>query len=814
SDSPVSFIPANPNVASLGGEPPPSSESATSKCVSPDSHMRSTNEDEATRRIELPRCQMIRRCVRFELMSLCDLLTEVRASKLVSPDDLLDAISRQAKASNELPHRGWLLPGINLASPRFAASLVAGEEGSYPYFFVDDADNNQGDFTKLHFALSSLRSSVAPTSDADLVRLMDDELDEEEMEESEEDAEEPEGEPQLPSSSRSEPTGTDHFHLGASNHNFNTTYLAEPQSPHTRVLSSGLGLSGLHTSSDRTQARTLPVNEPHQSSVDPHLRRISQRSRMSTIATGSNSIADTTTIPAVGTAWQSGSMHLNHHQLGPALYRSMRWLQPSRCARGRIASHPPPPPHSEHDVVRHSLDDPDAHIVIRLGKPSIVNTIRMQLWDREIRCYSYYVEVSLDQTSWYRVVDYRNYLCRSWQTLHFPARVVHYIRITGTRNTANRTFHLITFRCLYTDHVCRQLDGFLVPNYNVASVEHGATVLEGVSRNRNALIDGNARMYDWNSGYTCHQLGNGAIVVQLSQPFLLRSMRFLLWDLDDRTYSYSVHVSTNREEWRLIHDATRERCQSWQVITFPLQLVTFIRVIGTHNTANEVFHMVHLECAYPPAETLEDQAASSKANSTLAVNLANLSLRHEDMAPTGTDSTSVSGHSEPNSMSEHASYQATQATELHDSGSNLDPVEMETRPQSPPSPPEHRPHDDADDPVPLSASSTARSLLHLPVTPTYAGPGNDFGSESAELHVDAESSGSSRLSLTRLAPCTESPLFVRHMSAGSTGMNRSLRTYPSGHVSVSMDTASLPSSSTAPVVINRDSVPLPSYSRS
>ncbi|KAA3674297.1 BTB/POZ domain-containing protein 9, partial [Paragonimus westermani] len=684
-----------------GGEPPPSSESATSKCVSPDSHMRSTSEDEATRRIELPRCQMIRRCVRFELMSLCDLLTEVRASKLVSPDDLLDAISRQAKASNELPHRGWLLPGINLASPRFAASLVAGEEGSYPYFFVDDADNNHGDFTKLHFALSSLRSSVAPTSDADLVRLMDDELDEEEMEESEEDAEEPEGEPQLPSSSRSEPTGTDQFHLGAGNHNFNTTYFVEPQSPHTRVLSSGLGPSGLHTSSDRAQARTLPVNEPHQSSMDPHLRHTSQRSRMSTIATGSTSTADTTATPAVGTAWQSGSMHLNHHQLGPALYRSMRWLQPSRCARGRIASHPPPPPHSEHDVVRHSLDDPDAHIVIRLGKPSIVNTIRMQLWDREIRrhtsqrsrmstiatgststadttatpavgtawqsgsmhlnhhqigpalyrsmrwlqpsrcargriashppppphsehdvvrhslddpdahivirlgkpsivntirmqlwdreirCYSYYVEVSLDQTSWYRVVDYRNYLCRSWQTLHFPARVVHYIRITGTRNTANRTFHLITFRCLYTDHVCRQLDGFLVPNYNVASVEHGATVLEGVSRNRNALIDGNARMYDWNSGYTCHQLGNGAIVVQLSQPFLLRSMRFLLWDLDDRTYSYSVHVSTNREEWRLIHDATRERCQSWQVITFPLQLVTFIRVIGTHNTANE-----------------------------------------------------------------------------------------------------------------------------------------------------------------------------------------------------------------------------------
>lgn len=66
-----------------------------------------------------------------------------------------------------------------------------------------------------------------------------------------------------------------------------------------------------------------------------------------------------------------------------------------------------------------------------------------------------------------------------------------------------------------------------VPTFNVANVDHGATVLEGVSRNRNALIDGNIRMYDWNSGYTCHQLGNGAIVVQLAQPFLLRSMRYI-----------------------------------------------------------------------------------------------------------------------------------------------------------------------------------------------------------------------------------------------------------------------------------------------
>ena len=66
---------------------------------------------------------------------------------------------------------------------------------------------------------------------------------------------------------------------------------------------------------------------------------------------------------------------------------------------------------------------------------------------------------------------------------------------------------------------------FLVPVENVASISSSATVLEGVSRSRNALLNGNTRDYDWDSGYTCHQLGSGSIVVQLAQPYIIGSMR-------------------------------------------------------------------------------------------------------------------------------------------------------------------------------------------------------------------------------------------------------------------------------------------------
>lgn len=65
----------------------------------------------------------------------------------------------------------------------------------------------------------------------------------------------------------------------------------------------------------------------------------------------------------------------------------------------------------------------------------------------------------------------------------------------------------------------------LVPTENVATVSASATVIEGVSRSRNALLNGDTKNYDWDSGYTCHQLGSGAIVIQLAQPFVIGSMR-------------------------------------------------------------------------------------------------------------------------------------------------------------------------------------------------------------------------------------------------------------------------------------------------
>lgn len=46
------------------------------------------------------------------------------------------------------------------------------------------------------------------------------------------------------------------------------------------------------------------------------------------------------------------------------------------------------------------------------------------------------------------------------------------------------------------------------------------------SRSRNALLNGDTKHYDWDSGYTCHQLGSGAILIQLGNLLFFLSKNF------------------------------------------------------------------------------------------------------------------------------------------------------------------------------------------------------------------------------------------------------------------------------------------------
>lgn len=54
----------------------------------------------------------------------------------------------------------------------------------------------------------------------------------------------------------------------------------------------------------------------------------------------------------------------------------------------------------------------------------------------------------------------------------------------------------------------------------------------------------------------------------------------------------------------MVVDKRNEKARSWQNFTFNPVPVVFIRIVGTRNTANEIFHCVHLECPSQDANFL------------------------------------------------------------------------------------------------------------------------------------------------------------------------------------------------------------------
>ncbi len=73
----------------------------------------------------------------------------------------------------------------------------------------------------------------------------------------------------------------------------------------------------------------------------------------------------------------------------------------------------------EKGYTRHVIQEGVDGIIVELGRPSIINTVKLLLWDLDTRSYSYKIEHSMNNQDWICVVDYSKYLCRSSQTVSF-----------------------------------------------------------------------------------------------------------------------------------------------------------------------------------------------------------------------------------------------------------------------------------------------------------------------------------------------------------------------------------------------------------
>lgn len=148
-------------------------------------------------------------------------------------------------------------------------------------------------------------------------------------------------------------------------------------------------------------------------------------------------------------------------------------------------------------------------IIVELGNIYMTNHLRILLWDCDDRSYSYFIEVSVDRKCWTRVVDHTQFLCRSWQNLHFESSPVRYIKVVGTRNTANSQFGMVALKAFYSKNQPNLVNRLVSPTVNVATKRQGAKVIEGTSDsghndNLDLLLNG-----DINSrkGYIQHVVG-------------------------------------------------------------------------------------------------------------------------------------------------------------------------------------------------------------------------------------------------------------------------------------------------------------------
>ena len=252
-------------------------------------------------------------------------------------------------------------------------------------------------------------------------------------------------------------------------------------------------------------------------------------------------------------------------------------------------------------------------ITIELGDITIINHIRMTLYDRNEECYPYQIFVSRDQQHWDMIVDYSSYLCRADQHLYFSRVIVKYIRVVGLLTTSLKCvgvlsegdpFKLVSFECYYSEPSIEIMNNsLLVPTKSVVNITCQEDLFVG--------------FYDGDFIY--HFIDDGGFIMfQLNQPYLVSSMRFRIYPNDETysqkcTFDYQVQVADvylNEEDyWEVVADVYDAKMGSWQHITFEQRVVCWILISGiacSDQIENNEFRISHIECPTSPIESNDD----------------------------------------------------------------------------------------------------------------------------------------------------------------------------------------------------------------
>jgi hypothetical protein len=127
------------------------------------------------------------------------------------------------------------------------------------------------------------------------------------------------------------------------------------------------------------------------------------------------------------------------------------------------------------------------------------------------------------------------------------------------------------------------------------------TKVTGKIEHGSELLDGNSTNYDANRGFAYSPLPC-EWTITFKQVYLLREVRFLLWDRDPRQfYRYVLSVSVDGRNFVPLVDRSQGEWKSWQTLRFNPRPVKAIRLAGLFSNNEPNLHVVEFEAYCVPS---------------------------------------------------------------------------------------------------------------------------------------------------------------------------------------------------------------------
>lgn len=137
-------------------------------------------------------------------------------------------------------------------------------------------------------------------------------------------------------------------------------------------------------------------------------------------------------------------------------------------------------------------------------------------------------------------------------------------------------------------------------------------ILESVWERPEELTNGNYNNYDKKFGYS-YSKWPSYLTVDLQDIFKIETIRFLLWDGDQRVYKYRLLTSSDSINWTVHFDTSERGYQGWQEFYFPEKMeIRYIRIHCLWNSVNFAFHIVQLQAFDSETEELKKHITNKR----------------------------------------------------------------------------------------------------------------------------------------------------------------------------------------------------------